>query len=186
MLIITIEKSKLLKALTQMKTSLRSLRKVAKSTHCEITVKDNNLTLAVPGIVLEVACSVFGAAKISIPLYYFLDIISSIKNKPSLKITIQEGEMGIGLLSIPVSTTFFANDKILRTIQLPANYTELDLLRLAKSGKYTFEEIVFNRLPVKIDNAERHLKRNIENAYYILKDYGVSKSEIEELIERNI
>ena len=68
MLIITIEKSKLLKALTQMKTSLRILGKVAKSTQCEITVKDNNLTLAVPGIVLDVPCSVYGAAKISIPL----------------------------------------------------------------------------------------------------------------------
>lgn len=186
MIVITIEKSKLLKALTQMKTSIRSLGKNAKSTQCEITVTDNNLSLAVPGIILEVPCSVYGAAKVSIPLHYFFDIIQTIKRKPTIKITIYEGEMGIGSLFVPVSTTFFNDDKILRTIKLPTNYTHLDLLRLVKSEKYTFDEFYFNRLTVKIDIAETHLKRNIDSAYQILKAYGVTKKEIEEIVDRSI
>jgi hypothetical protein len=186
MLNITIEKSKLLKALTQMKSTIRSLGKKAKLTQCEITITDNNLSLTVPGIVLDVPCSVYGAAKVSIPLHYFFDIINVIKNKPTLKIIINDGEMVIGSLSVPVSTTFFTNDKILRSIKLPANYTQLDLLRLVKSGKYTFDEFYFNRLTVKIDIAETHLKRNINSAYQILSLYGVAKNEIEELVEKNI
>jgi len=186
MLIITIEKSKLLKTLTQMKTSIRSLGKNAKFTQCEITITDNNLSLAVPGIILEVPCSVYGSAKVSIPLHYFFDIIHSIKRKPYLKITIDEGEMSIGSLTVPVSTTFFKDDKILRTIKLPTNYTELDLLRLVKSGKYTQEELYFNKLSVKIDIAETHLRKNINYAYKILREYGVTKKEIEEIVERII
>ena len=188
MITINIERQMLLKSLNQLKTPIRHIttRKNKEYIQCEITVTDNKITLAIPGGIIDVPCSVYGSAKISIPLLYFCRIIEDLKRQRNIKISVEENQLIVGSSTIPVETTFFEDDSILRTIKLPLNYTELDLLRLVRSNKYTFEELYFNRLTVKVDIAEKHLQRNIEYVYQVLKHYGVIKKEIEDLVENRI
>lgn len=91
---------------------------------------------------------------------------------------IEDGEMSIGSLTVGAKTTFIEVERGLRTIDLPLNYTDLDLIFL-KTGKYTKEELAFNNLNLIIELAERNLEKNIEKAARMLKMYGINKTELE-------
>lgn len=86
---------------------------------------------------------------------------------------------------IKAKTTFFENDSILRSINLPINYSELHLLQLEHKG-FTTEEIDFNKLEFELYYAKKHLKSNIKKTIDILDLYGVTTNEIEELIQGKI
>ena len=160
----------------------RSPRSIA--TTCEITVKDGEVTLAVPGAIFSMLCETTGTCKISFSFLHFAEIIKDLK-LPELEIKISEGEMKIHNVTILVKTTFFENDRILRTIQLPLNYTDGDLLRLTKEG-YTWEELNFNKLTFKISQAEENLEKNKSSAFRLLKPYGVSFDDIEDLLKKRM
>ena len=81
-----------------------------------------------------------------------------------------------------VFTTFFEDDSILRNINLPVNYSHVDLYRLNASGKYTQKEIEFNALTEKIENSILKIKLDTEKVSLILSAYGFSKNEITEII----
>jgi len=80
---------------------------------------------------------------------------------------------------------FFENDEILRTIHLPINYKDMDLLRLETEG-YTWQEVMFNNLGAQVISAEDNLKRNILLLYRKLSQYGVTREEIEGLVNSKI
>jgi hypothetical protein len=91
----------------------------------------------------------------------------------------------LGVTSVRVQTTFFENDSILRSINLPINYSELHLLQLDHKG-FTEEEIDFNKLEFELYDAKKYLKLNIIKAIDILGVYGVTIKEIEDLIQSKI
>lgn len=78
--------------------------------------------------------------------------------------------------------TFFETDSILRSIQLPVNYTDMDLAKLLLSGKYTDEEISFNNLNATAADAMRKVKSDINKIVLQMKKYGFRKGEVEEMI----
>lgn len=70
------------------------------------------------------------------------------------------------------------------TLDLPLNYTDLDILKLRNQTSEKQLEIVnAKRL---IEQAEKRLEINIELAYKTLKDYGVNKNEIIQLINKSL
>ncbi len=148
---------------------------------CEITVTDGKITIVLPGIELYIPCKTTGGgAKIAVKYFYFLDVVKGITDKePEFIVT--QGTITVGILTFHCQTWFFPNDRILRSIQLPINYSDIDLLNL-RNGKYTNEELEFNKMTFKIERAEENLKSNIKSAFNKIKEYGVNYSEIEELV----
>ncbi|NMC61407.1 MAG: hypothetical protein GYA51_18800 [Candidatus Methanofastidiosa archaeon] len=158
--------------------------KQSKSTTCELTFTDNKIDVAIPGAKFTVASSGIGAAKVTLPFFYLYDIIEK-SNKPVLEISLGRNQMTINSLTIGVTTTFFEDDRILKTINIPLNYSDKDLL-LLKKEKYTQEELDFNNLSLEIVSAEKNLEKNIEEAFKILKQYGIKKSDLRSLVEKSI
>lgn len=180
MLIVKAKTSELQSTLRLIKSALKFRGKPSPKIFCELTITDNKITIAVPGASFYVNCEGKGAAKASLSFSYFYDIISKCK-KDTIEMTIESGQMGINSLTIPVNTTFIENDKILRTIQLPLNYTDKEILNLSK-GRYTPEELEFNGMTEKIKVAERIVESNIDKIYEILKDYNVTRKDIKDFI----
>jgi hypothetical protein len=106
------------------------------------------LTLVIPGVRLELKSVITGTAKATLGLYYFRDVIKNWNNL-HLECLIFNSEFKISVTSIKPKTTFFENDSILRSINLPINYSEMHLLQLEHKG-FTAEEIDFNKLEFEL------------------------------------
>lgn len=52
-----------------------------------------------------------GAAKISIPYFYFLDIVKNLKEKEA-EFKVNQGEITFGILTFNAQTWFFSDDTI--------------------------------------------------------------------------
>jgi len=96
-----------------------------------------------------------------------------------------DDEMLIGVSKFKVQTTFFEDDKILRSIKLPINYTDYHLLQLENRG-FTIDELRFNKLEFEVYHAQKRLKTNINKTKDLLGVYGITKQEIEDIIDRKI
>lgn len=157
-------------------------KNMAKS--AEITVTDGKFTIAAPGAIFYLKCITHGTCKASVKFLHFLQIIKDLKSEET-DITITEGNIKINGVTIPVKTTFFEDDNILRTIDLPLNYTEADLIRISHSG-YTYEELEFNNLTSKIEVAKENLDDNTFKAYSLLKQYGVDYTELKTMVHEKL
>ncbi len=146
---------------------------------CEITVVNAKITFAARGAEFHLNCITKGSAKVTVPLYL---IYNYVELDPSEEVCfeITDGKMKINTLTVNVNTCFFETDKILRTIRLPLNYNEADVIRLIND--HTQEELVFNGVFNKVNLGLVNLDKNIISAYIILKDYGVNIEEIKQLI----
>ena len=172
-------KNELLNVLKQMQRVEKSAKK--KLSTLEVTIIDNYLQLAIPGIQLNINAATKGSAKFTVRLWYFADIIKAEKDS-TLHFELTENRLGLRTLSFPVMTTFFETDSILRSINLPLNYTDMDLAKLLLSGKYTDEEIVFNNLDKEATETMRRINKDISKIVSSMKKYGFKRNEVEDLI----
>jgi hypothetical protein len=176
-------KSELLNALKQIQRVEKSTKK--KLSTLDVTLIDGLLQMAIPGIQLNIIAATKGSAKFTVRLWYFTDIIKSERDN-TLHFELTENRLSIRKLSFPVLTTFFETDRILRSINLPLNYTDMDLVKLLLSGKYTDEEIVFNDLDKEALTAMRRVKADISKIILMMKAYGFKRKEVEELIQNKL
>ena len=172
-------KKELNSALAQFRKIEKSVKK--KQTLLEVTVIDGGLILNIPGGELIVQAQTKGTAKFAVRLWYFADIVSTY-DAESFTCILTEDTLKVNNTFVSVRSTFFKDDSILRSIDLPANYTHVDLYRLNLSGKYTKEEIEFNKLKGKIEYAMLKVKLDTDDVSLILSKYGFSKKEITEII----
>ena len=180
----TVIKSSLLEELLKMTKTLGRISKAKKNIILELTITNNLLALVIPGIKLEIKCETKGTAKAAIGLYYFKDIFEN-SNGSKVEFNISDNEIKIGGTTVNCQTTFFKTDRILRSIKLPINHTDLHILQLENNG-YTIEELRFNELEFVVYQAQKNLKKNIRNTKEILSVYGFTTKEIEELIDKKI
>lgn len=159
-------------------------RKDALKIFCEITVTDGNATFALPGSVFSIKCQTIGTAKATVLYFQLFDIIDTIDDD-QIEMTITEGSLKINMVTVNANTCFFKDDRILRTIRLPLNYNEADLLRLVQQG-YTEQELLFNKLYFKFERAQKSIETAINSAYLKLKLYGVTRAEIMNLVEKKL
>jgi hypothetical protein len=176
-------KFELLKAFDAIRKAIPAHRR--KKAHCECTVLKDGLLLRTPGADVFVTCKTESSARFIVNFLYFRDIIASYKFQ-EIEVKILPDKLNIGLLTISANTCFFENDSILRTVELPLNFTPVDLLRAGKNTKYTHEELKFSQLRELITAEEKLLEQNIDIAFGKLKKYGVSKAEIEKIVMEKI
>lgn len=175
---------KLIEAFRQLKVGVGRMNLRNKSFRCEITVTDNLVTFTVPGFQNMIPCKTNGTVKITVNFFRLFDIIIHEKREEML-FEIGEETMKMGILTIPVLTCYFKDDRILRSMNLPINFKDIDLLRLEQQG-YTIEEIQFNKLLFLVTKAESNLDANIEAAFRKLNEYGISYKELETLVKNKI
>ncbi len=178
-----VHKKELLAVLKRLKAMEKAARR--KGSTLEVTIINFGLQLIIPGIEVPIAATTTGTAKFTIPLLYFADIVDTEKNEV-LNFTLKEDRLNLRDFSWHVQATFFENNRILRSINLPVNYKYLDIVRLYLSEKYTAEEIEFNNLEKDVMKAIDKLKINIDKATTILKKYGFSKDEVEQILTKKI
>jgi hypothetical protein len=154
---VTIQTStaKLLQTLKYVKGAIPNKRTVALNTICDVTIIDGKVIFAVPGAIFSINCFTEGTCKAAVTFIHLFLVVKDLKSK-KVEFIITECDFKINNISISTKTTFFKDDKILKTIQLPINYNDLDLLNLEKIG-YTTEELEFNNLLTSVDRARRNI-----------------------------
>ncbi len=180
----TTKSKELLQTLTKMNNGVGLKNILTTNPICEITITDNKVTLNIPGAEFYIGAVTQGTAKVTLPFLYLLDVVKC-ESKIDSTFIIEDGRIILNELIFNANTNFFNDDKILRSINLPINYTNIDLLRL-RNGRYTEEEINFNKLYYKIKDAEKELKKNIRAAFKALKGYGITKIELEKLVSMRL
>lgn len=174
-----VDRKGLLAALTQFKKIEKSAKK--KLSVLEVTVIDGALILIIPGIELKVKAETHGSVKFSVKLWYITDIVSTAAVQV-LNCLITENALKIGNSIFNVYTTFFKDDSVLRSIDLPANYDYIDIYKLQLTGKYTQDEIEFNNLSDKIVDASKQIKSDVDRVAVILRKYGFTKRDISDMM----
>lgn len=180
----TIRKSNLERELIKISKMLGAASKWNRTTVIELTITDRLLTLVIPGSRVELKCETKSTAKATIGFFYFKDIVQTWKEL-IIECIIMDNIIKIGVTSFRAQSTFFESDRILRSIKLPMNYSGYHLLQLENRG-FTPEEIDFNGLEFAVHQAKKDLKSTIRKTSDLLKIYGVTTAEIEELVNSKI
>lgn len=145
----------------------------------EITIKTNEVIFVIAGASKTLYCTANGPAKFTISFPYFYDMAST-TIKSTSSVSIGDWFMIYNGSTVHVETCFFQDYSILRSINLPMNYTISDILRLPL--KYTEEEIEFNKLTDAHLECCKALAKDTQMISSRLKKYGFSQLEIEKFI----
>ncbi len=173
----------LLRTLTQLYKLKRSAKK--KQSTLEITLTKDTLTFNIPGAQLNLEAHTSGSAKLTLRLAYFLDIIQTLRDVVVVA-EIKENQLTISNKTFTVLTTFFENDEILRSIDMPLNYNDIDLANLSISDKYTKSELDFNNLLSEAERAKIEITKDTKKVYSILSKYGFSYNEVVAFIKTKL
>lgn len=178
-------KTKVLKqTLAKMKVALKSTALDKRTVYCEITITDGKITLTSPGVTYTVDAQTKGMAKVALPYLYLINILKDHK-AVDIDASVTNNWLKLGSVKVAAKTTFMTSDHILRSVNLPLNYNEADLLKMPDQG-FTPEEMQFNSLETKFANAKNKLGENILKAYKVLKVYGFTYEEIETLVNQKV
>lgn len=175
----SVSKSKLLPALKQLMRFEKASKK--KKYTLEITITDGSLQLVIPGVSLTVAAETSGSAKLTVGLAYMTEVINSQTNNV-IAVSLTPNRVTIEHLSFGAPAIFFETDRVLRSINLPINYTYLDIAKLYLSDKYTEEEIQFNNLRDEVETAMKQVDADIMKITAIARTYGISKKDVEAML----
>ena len=147
---------------------------------CEITLTDGNVQLAIPGAIFSFKCQTKGTAKATMEFRKLFDLIEH-HSYDELYVEFFDGSLRFGSVIVQAKTVFFKNDIVLKTIDLPDKYTDLDLLLMKNEG-YTEEELEFNNISGLIEMAERRVYYNVRRSAGYLREYGIMPKEIKKLL----
>lgn len=174
-------KRDVLEVLKPLKVVLSGRRAMLRLVRCEVTVTDGKVTFSVPGIENALFCETKGVGRFTAPYWYLLDIFKNHKGS-EITLIIRPNEVTAGIVSFTANTTYFKDDTILRTIQLPINFTDGDILGIFKDEGYTLQELEFNKILPQIREAKAQLDGCIVKAFEHLKNYGISKEDVEKMV----
>lgn len=167
-----------------MKVALKGSANDKRRVYCEITITDGNITLVSPGVTYSIAAETSGMAKVALPFLYLVNVVNDSKSAEA-EFVVVEGWLKAGNIKVAAKTTFLDNDRILRSVNLPLNYNDADLLKMFDEG-YTAEELKFNKLELRRAKASDELEANIRKAYKVLKVYGITYEEIRKLVMQKL
>lgn len=173
----------LLRMLTQLNKLVKSAKK--KQATLEITLTKDTITFNIPGAQLNLMAHTKGSAKLSMRLAYLLDIVQTLKDEVVIA-EIKENQLIISNTTFTVLTTFFENDEILRSIDLPLNYNDVDLAKLLVSDKYTKNELDFNNILSDAERVTIEITEDTKKVYSILSKYGFSYNDVVAFIKTKL
>jgi hypothetical protein len=157
--------------------------KMGSKYNCEITFKTNQIDFVIIGASKTLYCNANGPAKISIPVLYLYDIVKTIKEY-STEVSAGYGFVEINHLRVYTWTNFLEDDTVLRSVNLPINFTPADIVKLPE--KHTNEELDFNNLTTIYYKTFRTLSTDIKSVHEKLKKYGFTLEEINLIIKSKI
>lgn len=172
-------RKELLATLAQLKRIETAARK--KNSVLDVTLLDGYIQLVIPGAELKLPAVTQGSGRFSMRLWYFASFVQDDRNKEIL-CYLGENCLINGQRTIAAQTTFFTSDAILRTIDLPANYTRMDLIRIVLSGRYTPEEIAFNKLDKDTSQAIQEAIADVNRISLILSKYGLDRTRANKIL----
>lgn len=184
MVIFELETKQAQKTFTEIKRILTASKNWKITTRIEITVMDGQIQLIGNGFTLSMESLTTGTCKLVVPILHWFELIK-MTTQPKVKVVVTEGEAMVGRVSVKVQTTFFETDKILKSILLPLNPKPIDYWKLQYQG-YTQEELVFNKLIVEVESANKELNRSIRNAAKLFKGFRISEEELREMVLKRI
>lgn len=150
---------------------------------CEITIKTNLIELTTIGAKHTLYCNAGGPAKVSVPLLHLYSILKDSKDF-SIQAKVGYGFIELNSIQLFVWTSFLEDDTILRSVDLPINFTPCEIIQLPE--KYTEEEIEFNNLGAIHSKTYQTLMSDIKQVHSKLKKYGFTPDEVESIIRRKI
>lgn len=151
--------------------------------NCEITIKTNEVIFVVIGASKSVYCKTVSPAKVSISFRHLYEVIKDTTTALT-HIEVKDSSLSIGNITLNANTCFFEDDSILRSIELPINFSVSDILRVVKN--YTPEEIVFNNLDKMLKKTYDDIDKDIRQVHLMLKKYGVTLEEVSGLLDDKI
>lgn len=152
---------------------------------CEMTIIKDLVSFTVPGATFALPVKTMGSAKATFDLKVIIKMVKMF-TQTELTISVEKERVSINSFNFRAMTTLFEDDSILRSVILPINYSDMDLVSIGVSNRYTIEELKFNKLWVLINQANSRLAKRIDNAKNELAHYGITKEEIEELLNKKI
>lgn len=180
MVIFELDTKQAQKTFTEIKKILKAARLWKISTRIEITVMDAQIQLVGNGFTLSLESSTTGTCKLVVPIIHWFELVN-MTSQPLVKVVVTEGEAMVGRVSVKVQTTFFETDKILRSILLPANPKPIDFWKLQYQG-YTQEELLFNKVIVDIELANKELNKSIRKAADFFTGFRISEEELRKMV----
>ncbi|MCL6261466.1 hypothetical protein M3O96_20370 [Aquiflexum sp. TKW24L] len=167
---------------------IQKLMKVSKTwkltSSIEITVLDGKIQLVGQGFVKEMPALTTGSCKLVVRALYWFDLVDMTQDK-IFKVVVTDGEAMVRTVTVPVQTTFFETDRILRSIPLPANPESIDYWKLEYQG-YTLDELQFNNVATKIPKAKKEFEACIRKAALILHPFRISNTELREIVLKKL
>ena len=180
MVIFEVKTKEAQQAFAEIKKVMTAAKNWKVTARMEITVMDGQIQLVGQGFVKTLAALTTGSCKLVVSSRHWFDLITMTTEKV-LKVVVTEGEAMVGRVTVNVLTTFFETDRILRSISLPANPKTLDFLMLEYQG-YTKEELRFNCVLDKIENAKKEFEQCIRLATMNLMPLRISSTELREMV----
>ncbi|HWN08413.1 MAG TPA: hypothetical protein VNO50_03925 [Pyrinomonadaceae bacterium] len=159
---------------------LRKTAKPKKNMEAVLTFEDGNFVVFVNGVSIEATAQGAFPGMVRIPAAQAITLAKVLPPEDPLTIAYEETRLYIGTFSMPCVW----HNVEPNPIQLPINPPFTVLLGLPL--KYSDQEIFQSGLSKPLDEAQRRRKLLTTKAVNLLLEFGVSRAEVEKLIEESI
>lgn len=139
--------------------------------NCVVTVKKGCVEFNSPGYFQVLSAETAGICRFSTSVSFFTKILKTYKIS-SLTFDVFDNWIRIEHLSVKVKTTFFHNDRILRSLQIPINYDYRDLLKVSPET-FTKDEIDFINVGAQAKKAREMFLLDLMAAHKLLETYNI-------------
>ena len=150
----------------------------------QLTVMDGQIEISGPGFVVHLPAETTGNVRISMSAMKW-DMLVKDYHRDKFEAVVSPGEVMIGSTTMNVTTLFFDKEKPFRSISIPANPKSLEIIKLAY-GDYSDDELQYNDIDWKIDEAEIEFKSAVEHCGRILAKHGIGEKAFKTLIKNYV
>ncbi len=168
------------KAITLIGKTIPALRKLG---NVKVSVLPNDITISAPGIEQVVKADTEGYTDMMVPFRLLYGIAKTDKRE-TITLTITDGQIDCGGYTLASSILKLNTVFSKKEIDLPINPTKIDILKLR--AMYSPEQLREYKMLPEIESAERQLENALLQSLYHLEPYGISKNDLDELIDKKI
>jgi hypothetical protein len=176
-------KSDLLSALRIVAVGVPKNKRQRAEVNVEIDLRPDAAEFATIGARSKIACVCTACAKVFLPFAYLLDVVRR-WDKDQFVAEIEPGKLIVGLHTLESSRITIVHPENQERIELPLNYTVLDILKLRYS--HSPEDLDRMNLLCRVEQAEDELEADAARAERQLSKYGLSAAYLIKLIKGSI
>jgi len=170
-------------AIQFLRPALPSSRKELGRVMLEFSFKPNEVELSVIGASYHFKIENRVFAKVLMRFVPFERLVKT-WNSPEFVIAIDKGAISYASTTIESAAIKVLHPENQLRIELPMNYTDIDLLRIER--QYSYEELGRMNLLSNIDKAKDRAHKSIDDAMSYLAPYGIRREDVENLLRSSI